>query len=449
MEDSLRNITNKDTSGTSRIPDIVSGTNCTDHRGQFIPNGLLYTPRGSDPCSVCTCASGDPILCRTVLCAPPTHCDSIKIPDKCCKWICLDELHPVGGINTEGDRNGGGPVINVRYTPGNGADIGLRLVASSVTAILSLCLLFFLVYRLRRRSQRRSLRNRNSQHALQNSMQPDQHSIDSITITAIDQYEGNPESHATTRYLGGLFPFWWKPRDVMEPRREPPPSYDQTMNEAVRGGVRSLEDDDSYSTDSYGSEAPSYSDIYHDPVIHQTTPPCPPPSRMQAGISLPLGAALVLPSPAPPLSQLNHVPSPRWDGNDEQCNTERSELHEMNNSFDVHILTPIDNASNVSSRTLPRTGRYLAPGNRALHSERSSDSPNLRNNILESSSTQYRNRSTNRLSSPSESSRDSSSSTLSPGENSQSRNGNSTQRSSTSLSNNCMYEDTNMPCTSV
>ena len=280
-------------------------------------------------------------------------------------------------------------------------------------------------------------------------MQPDQHSIDSITITAIDQYEGNPESHAASRYLGGLFPFWWKPRDVMEPRREPPPSYDQTMNEAVRGGVRSLEDDDSYSTDSYGSEAPSYSDIYHDPVIHQTTPPCPPPSRMQAGISLPLGAALVLPSPAPPLSQLNHVPSPRWDANDEQCNTERSELNEMNNSFDVHILTPIDNATNASSRTLPRTGRYLAPGNRALHSERSSDSPNLRNNILETSSTQYKNRSTNRLSSPSESSRDSSSSTLSPGENNQSRNGNSTQRSSTSLSNNCMYDDTNMPCTSV
>ena len=79
MEDSLRNITNKDTTGTSRIPDIVSGSNCTDHRGQFIPNGLLYTPRGSDPCSVCTCASGDPILCRTVLCAPPTHCDSIKV----------------------------------------------------------------------------------------------------------------------------------------------------------------------------------------------------------------------------------------------------------------------------------------------------------------------------------------------------------------------------------
>ena len=322
-------------------------------------------------------------------------------------------------------------------------------VASSVTAILSLCLLFFLVYRLRRRSQRRSLRHRNSQHALQNSMQPDQHSIDSITITAMDQYDGNRESHTTSRYLGGLFPFWWKPRDVMEQRREPPPSYDQTMNEAIRGGVRSLEDDDSYSTDSYGSEAPSYSDIYHDPVIHQTTPPCPPPSRMQAGISLPLGAALVLPSPAPPQSQLNHVPSPRWDGHEEQYNTDTSELNEMNRSFDVNALSTINNANNINSRTLPHTGRFLAPGNMALHSERSSMSQNSRNNIFEDPSMQYGDSPSNEPSSPSSSSTNSSSSTLSPGENNQSRKGVNTQQPRSPLSHDDMYEDDDTPCTSV
>ena len=322
-------------------------------------------------------------------------------------------------------------------------------VASSVTAILSLCLLFFLVYRLRRRSQRRSLRHRNSQHALQNSMQPDQHSIDSITITAMDQCDENREAHTTSRYLGGIFPFWWKPRDVMEPRREPPPSYDQTMNEAVMGGVRSLEDDDSYSTDSYGSEAPSYSDIYHDPVIHQTTPPCPPPSRMQAGISLPLGAALVLPSPAPPQSQLNHVPSPRWDGNEEQRSGETREMNEMNRSFDVNTPTAINNANNTYSRTLPHTGRFLAPGNIALHSDRSSISQSSRNNIIEASSIQCGISPTiGQLSPPNSSSTNSSSSTLSPGENTQSREG-SQQRPHSPLSNDGMYEDEDIPCTSV
>ena len=51
----------------------------------------------------------------------------MKVPDECCHWVCLEELHPVGGKNDNSDRSGG-HVINVRYTPGNGADIGLRLV---------------------------------------------------------------------------------------------------------------------------------------------------------------------------------------------------------------------------------------------------------------------------------------------------------------------------------
>ena len=59
------------------------------------------------------------------------------------------------GINTGGNFI----TVNVNnYNNGVGGsnpDIGLRMVASSVTAILSLCLLFFLIYRLRRRRLRR------------------------------------------------------------------------------------------------------------------------------------------------------------------------------------------------------------------------------------------------------------------------------------------------------
>ena len=80
MEDGLSNITNSVTEIDSLGHDNVTiPNNCTDHRGQYIPSGLLYTPRGADACRVCTCASGEPILCRTVLCAPPTHCNSIKV----------------------------------------------------------------------------------------------------------------------------------------------------------------------------------------------------------------------------------------------------------------------------------------------------------------------------------------------------------------------------------
>merc|ERR1712241_700975 len=195
------------------------------------------------------------------------------------------------------------------------------------------------------------------------------------------------------------------------------------MNEAIRGGVRSLEDDDSYSTDSYGSEAPSYSDIYHDPVIHQTTPPCPPPSRMQAGISLPLGAALVLPSPAPPLSQLNHVPSPRWDGAEEPQSMQRSEL---NHSFDGTIQSPFSHADNGNSRTFPHARRYLQTERRRnansadrdmLNSRDLATSEIERNSVLEHFSLQLRNPLPDGESSPSGSSLNSSSSTLSPVQN--------------------------------
>ena len=79
MADGLRNITKTSPGMTSPgQEDVGLFNNCTDHQGQYIPSGLLYTPRGSDACRVCTCSSGEPILCRTVLCAPPNHCDSIK-----------------------------------------------------------------------------------------------------------------------------------------------------------------------------------------------------------------------------------------------------------------------------------------------------------------------------------------------------------------------------------
>ena len=62
---------------------------------------------------------------------------------QCCQWICLDDIHPHGGSNFDpdsvGDGGGGGS---------GAADVKLRLVAAAVTAIFSIALLFFLVYRL-------------------------------------------------------------------------------------------------------------------------------------------------------------------------------------------------------------------------------------------------------------------------------------------------------------
>ena len=117
--------------GPSEVGEHAEEGDCTDNRGQSIPEGLLFTP-GQDECQVCTCLRKMPVLCRTVLCAPPMNCVSLRVGDACCQWICDDVEPPPGSIS----------------------DIGLRLVASAITAILSLSLLFFLIYRLRQRRLR-------------------------------------------------------------------------------------------------------------------------------------------------------------------------------------------------------------------------------------------------------------------------------------------------------
>lgn len=50
---------------------------CIDNRGQVIQEGRLFEP-GPDECQVCTCLHQQPVHCRTVLCAPPQGCRSLR-----------------------------------------------------------------------------------------------------------------------------------------------------------------------------------------------------------------------------------------------------------------------------------------------------------------------------------------------------------------------------------
>ena len=103
---------------------------CVDNKGQTIPEGLLFTP-GPDECQICTCLRNLAVLCRTLLCRPPKNCLSLRVGEA--QWIC-DEWDTSAGSSL--------------------GDVGLRLVASAITAILSIALLLFLIYRLRQRRLR-------------------------------------------------------------------------------------------------------------------------------------------------------------------------------------------------------------------------------------------------------------------------------------------------------
>lgn len=213
--------------GTMAINKETSGS-CTDNRGQSIPEGMLFEP-GPDECQVCTCLRQLPVLCRTVLCAPPQGCRSLRVGDACCEWVC-----------DQWDETGHGSV----------SDLGLRLVASAVTAILSLSLLFFLIYRLRQRK----LRGR------QNHLEAE--SYNSMGGRQDDSIEDIP---GQTFNLGSL-----KPQDRAMMRRPFPPSYNEAMYGHQITGPGPIASDQvaSNSLDlSSDQEAPPYSSIHQDPVI--------------------------------------------------------------------------------------------------------------------------------------------------------------------------------------
>ena len=165
---------------------------------------------------VCTCLRQLPVLCRTVLCAPPQGCHSLRAGDACCEWVCD------------------------RWDEGEGSqvsDLGLRLVASAVTAILSLSLLFFLIYRLRQRK----LRSR------QNHLEAESYSGGGGQVSLGEEIS-LPELDL-------------KPDDRLTLQRPFPPSYDEAVFGSCDGNIGPMAEAD------MEFEAPPYSSIQHDPVI--------------------------------------------------------------------------------------------------------------------------------------------------------------------------------------
>lgn len=127
---------------------------CLDHRGDIVKQGERYFPLGTDPCTQCTCLSGKPEMCISVFCSPPENCRQFHaVNDKCCEFVCLDgDFNAIGGIRTfntsiitRGSEDGRG---HVSISTNN---LGLRLIASTITSFLILALLLFMIHRLRQR----------------------------------------------------------------------------------------------------------------------------------------------------------------------------------------------------------------------------------------------------------------------------------------------------------
>ncbi|KAG8222479.1 hypothetical protein J437_LFUL000841 [Ladona fulva] len=195
--------------------DFVYASNgeCTDLHGRTILPGLHFVP-GPDTCTLCVCENGNPKWCKAVLCSPPQECTSFRLGNSCCEFICLDDTLPKTTSDGTGNENG--------------AEFGLRLIASAVTAILCLSLLFFLIHRLRQRK----IRGRQNRQLTE-----DQRSLGSIGYIAgsLGYLPGSigylsNQDHIEFHYEEppAHYPLW-KPPGNYFPRGEAPPPYEEAV----------------------------------------------------------------------------------------------------------------------------------------------------------------------------------------------------------------------------
>lgn len=87
--------------------------------------------------------------CRAVLCTPPPDCKSFQMGSSCCEFICLDDT--LGASSTS-------------------SDIGIWLIATGITATVSLTLLFFVINRFRQRKSQMRHQNQSNQDDQRSNM---------------------------------------------------------------------------------------------------------------------------------------------------------------------------------------------------------------------------------------------------------------------------------------
>ncbi|CAK9809440.1 hypothetical protein ANTQUA_LOCUS6022 [Anthophora quadrimaculata] len=192
-----------------------SGVTCKDHQGQSYENGLYYI-LGPEPCTLCVCNNGNPKWCKAFVCRASSKyaeedCKSSRHGDICCQYICLaDTLSSISNDKTDGI-GGNTTDATTNY------DIGLRSVASFVTAVLSLSLLFFLIHRLRQRK----IRGRQNRQLAE-----DQRNLGSMGYLERDGLShGVPMDDIP---CGANYPLW-KPPSNYFPRGEAPPPYEEAV----------------------------------------------------------------------------------------------------------------------------------------------------------------------------------------------------------------------------
>ncbi|GBN29433.1 Integral membrane protein DGCR2/IDD [Araneus ventricosus] len=204
----------------SKEAEVDSYQHCLDHKGKEVSHGDRFFPLGSDPCTQCTCLNGKPQMCIAVFCSPPENCRQYHaLSDKCCEFVCLDRDFP-----NKASGNSTYPDTDTLST----TNLGLRLVASTVTSFLILALLLFMIHRLRqrrlllmiRRFHARRMDNGNA-HLSRRFSEDDDGSVG--YFVGHDQLDFSRYDEPPPPYT------LWKPPEMYIPPGEAPPPYDLSV----------------------------------------------------------------------------------------------------------------------------------------------------------------------------------------------------------------------------
>lgn len=192
-----------------------SGVACKDQSGRIFESGIYYTP-GPEPCTFCVCDNGNPKWCKAFICKfLEENCKSFRRGNTCCEFICLDDT--LSSISNDKADGAGTNVIdgNANY------DVGLRSVASFVTAIFSLSLLFFLIHRLRQRKIQVCVAGRENRQ-----LGEDQRSLSNMGYLDRGLPHGVPLDDIS---CGTGYSLWKPPGSNYFPRGEAPPPYEEAI----------------------------------------------------------------------------------------------------------------------------------------------------------------------------------------------------------------------------
>ncbi|GAB6030168.1 Integral membrane protein dgcr2/IDD [Chamberlinius hualienensis] len=198
---------------------------CIDYKNRAVPHLSSFVPDILEPCTSCTCIHGVEERCiKSQSCPLPcSHYFTVVDNNDCCQFLCSNTGNPfVPPFNISNEL-----LPTITNTEDFGSlhtnNVGLRLVASTITSFLVLALLLFMIHRLRQRRLLLMIRRLNGGQMSNGGYGARRFSYEDDNLTGQNQVDLNIFEDPPPPYT------FWKPPDSYFPQEEAPPPYNEAQ----------------------------------------------------------------------------------------------------------------------------------------------------------------------------------------------------------------------------